>query len=191
MMHATLAGLKNKRRIKLCLFACLLTMQSSLYATEPMVENADNVKATAVAKTVASILRYAHWPEYNDHNQLCVTGQSHYSSTLLQQNFLAANWKANTLLLESADARLSRDCQALYIGKLSALEESQLFARIQQLPILTISENNPSCTVGSMFCLYITAGKTRFKVNLDSVARSGVRIHPNVLLLGKPKESEL
>jgi hypothetical protein len=48
---------------------------------------------------------------------------------------------------------------------------------------LSISEADSSCSVGSMFCLRIKPGKVSFDVNLDSVARSGVRVHPSVLKL--------
>jgi hypothetical protein len=36
-----------------------------------------------------------------------------------------------------------------------------------------------------MFCLGISDEHVGFKVNLDAVARSGIRVHPNVLQLGK------
>jgi hypothetical protein len=52
--------------------------------------------------------------------------------------------------------------------------------------VLTISEHNPSCTVGSMFCLNVDGERVTFEINLDAVARSGVRVHPNVLGLARP-----
>ena len=41
------------------------------------------------------------------------------------------------------------------------------------------------CTVGSLFCLRVSDQQVAFEVNLDSVARSGVRIHPSVLQLSR------
>jgi hypothetical protein len=43
------------------------------------------------------------------------------------------------------------------------------------------------CAVGSAFCLQISNDQAGFKVNLDSLARSGVRVHPNVLQLARKK----
>lgn len=39
--------------------------------------------------------------------------------------------------------------------------------------------------VGSLFCLRVEDEQVSFEVNLDSVARSGVRIHPSVLQLSR------
>ena len=52
-------------------------------------------------------------------------------------------------------------------------------------PVLTISENDPSCTAGGMFCLNVDGERVSFDINLDAVARSGVRVHPNVLNLAR------
>jgi len=52
-------------------------------------------------------------------------------------------------------------------------------------PVLSISEADDLCTVGSLFCLRVNDEQVTFEVNLDSVARSGVRIHPSVLQLSR------
>jgi len=51
--------------------------------------------------------------------------------------------------------------------------------------VLSISEADDPCTVGSLFCLRVSDQQVAFDVNLDSVARSGVRIHPSVLQLSR------
>lgn len=52
-------------------------------------------------------------------------------------------------------------------------------------PVLTIAEHDPSCTAGGMFCLNVDGDRVSFDINLDAVARSGVRVHPNVLNLAR------
>jgi hypothetical protein len=53
--------------------------------------------------------------------------------------------------------------------------------------VVSISEGGDQCTVGSLFCLRVGDEQVSFEVNLDSVARSGVRIHPSVLQLSRRK----
>lgn len=139
----------------------------------------------AVTDAVTGILGYARWPDPPEHLRLCVTGPTEYADVLLQSGTLAPLWESTVPRVQSRDALLTSGCQALYIGVLSEQEKQQLFDRIQDLPILTISEQNQTCATGSMFCLNIGDGVTTFQVNLDSVARSGIRIHPNVLRLSK------
>jgi hypothetical protein len=77
----------------------------------------------------------------------------------------------------------------VYIGKLTGDERSQLFASLTGRPVLSISESDDQCAVGSLFCLRVTDDQVSFEVNLDSVARSGVRIHPSVLQLSRRKSA--
>ena len=44
-----------------------------------------------------------------------------------------------------------------------------------------------SCTVGTMFCLRLTEAQIGFDVNLDAIARSGLRVHPNALQIARRK----
>ena len=55
-------------------------------------------------------------------------------------------------------------------------------------PLLTISEVAADCATGGMFCLDITPQGVSFELNLDSMARSGVRVNPRVLGLARRKE---
>jgi len=169
------------------LLAGWLLLSAHTYAeniTPALEQEPDTV---AVTRTVAGILRYARWPNSPASFNLCITGQARYASLLLQESQLAPDWSSSVMAASNTQQLIST-CQALYLGELDSATESRLFAQIQDQPILTISEDNPSCTLGSMFCLQTDNGSTSFQINLDSVARSGVRIHPQVLLLGKPKE---
>ena len=85
---------------------------------------------------------------------------------------------------------ITTDCNALYVGTLSDAERSQLFDSLSGKAVLSISEQGDQCTVGSLFCLRVGDEQVAFEVNLDSVARSGVRIHPSVLQLSRRKAVE-
>ena len=53
--------------------------------------------------------------------------------------------------------------------------------------MLTISERSALCRIGAMFCLNHQGEGPGFEVNLDSIARSGLRISPKVLQLARSK----
>ncbi len=181
---------RHPRRLILCpwgklvaawlIWSCMTTAAAEHFVSDDLHENMQ-----AVTNAVTGILGYARWPDPPEHLRLCVTGPTEYADALLQSGTLAPLWETTVPRVQSRDALLTSDCQALYIGVLSEQEKQQLFARIQDLAILTISEQDQTCAIGSMFCLNIGDGTTTFQINLDSVARSGIRIHPNVLRLGK------
>ena len=66
-------------------------------------------------------------------------------------------------------------------------EDAELLPPLTGRAVLTVCERSPSCTAGGMVRLDIgpNGGPVRFEVNLDAVARSVVRIHPQVLRLGR------
>lgn len=90
----------------------------------------------------------------------------------------------------ASDPAIARECNAVYLGKLSTTERSDVFDSLNGHAILSISEYGNQCTVGSLFCLRVTDDQVSFEVNLDSVARSGVRIHPNVLQLSRRRAAQ-
>lgn len=92
--------------------------------------------------------------------------------------------------LLAEDTQVAQACDALYIGKLDQGQRDRLFQRIGGHPVLSISEADDPCTVGSLFCLRVRDQQVTFEVNLDSVARSGVRIHPSVLQLSRRRAEQ-
>lgn len=144
-------------------------------------------RMAAVTEVVSGILGYARWSDAPATMQLCVVGPTEYADALLQAGNPASQWNRVVLRVAVDDPNLARNCQALYVGVVDQDERHQLFLRLQGFSVLTISERNDSCAIGSMFCLNIDDESVTFDVNLDAVARSGVRVHPHVLRLGKTR----
>lgn len=147
------------------------------------------LRMAAVTEVVAGILSYARWPDSGKATagglQLCVVGPTEYADALLQSGNPASRWRDDVKRLAVDDYEITAGCHALYVGVIDDQESQQLFSRIQGSHILSISERNDSCAMGSMFCLNIEDGLVTFDVNLDAVARSGVKVHPHVLKLGR------
>lgn len=172
--HALLVGL-------LCLLAGAAIAQPQTLAG--MAEQ----RAQAVTQVVLGILSYARWPVEPAQLRLCIVGPTEYTDDLVKGTTQATGRPVVVRRLLADNPAIVSECDAVYIGKLTADERSRLFASLIGHPVLSISEGGDQCTVGSLFCLRVGDEQVSFEVNLDSVARSGVRIHPSVLQLSRRK----
>lgn len=172
--HVLLAGL-------LCLFTGIVFAQS-----QTPVSMADQ-RAKSVTQVVLGILSYARWPVEPAQLRLCIVGPTEYTDDLVKGTTQATGRPVTVRRLLADNPSITGECDAVYIGKLSSDERSRLFASLAGRPVLSISERDDPCTVGSLFCLRVSDEQVSFEVNLDSVARSGVRIHPSVLQLSRRK----
>ncbi|MBN7798384.1 YfiR family protein [Parahaliea mediterranea] len=144
-------------------------------------------QAAAVDQVVAGILSYVRWPQEPTVRQLCVVGPTEHADRLLQATHQTDGRPLNVQRRAIGDPQLSLKCNALYIGIINHESLQRLLSGLAGQPVLTISEGDPACSVGSAFCLHVGKPRVSFEVNLDAVARSGVRVHPSVLKLGKPR----
>jgi len=172
--HALLVGL-----------LCLLTGAAMAQAQTPvgMAEQ----RAQSVTQVVLGILSYARWPVEPAQLRLCIVGPTEYTDDLVKGTTQATGRPVAVRRLLADNPAIISECDAVYIGKLTADERSRLFTSLIGHPVLSISEGGDQCTVGSLFCLRVGDQQVSFEVNLDSVARSGVRIHPSVLQLSRRK----
>jgi hypothetical protein len=137
----------------------------------------------AVTQVVLGIISYTRWPVELPALHLCVLATPRWAAGLLQQARQVRDRPVLPRRLQSLDE--SDGCNIIYTGAISDAERQALSERLAGSPVLSISENDPDCSIGSMFCLNVRDGRVTFMVNLDSVARSGVRVNPAVLQLGR------
>ena len=166
---------------------CLLTGVAAAQTQTPvgMAEQ----RAKSVTQVVLGILSYARWPVEPAQLRLCIVGPTEYTDDLVKGTTQATGRPVIVRRLLADNPAIVSECDAVYIGKLTTDERSRLFASLIGHPVLSISEGGDQCTVGSLFCLRVGDEQVSFEVNLDSVARSGVRIHPSVLQLSRRKSA--
>lgn len=175
----------DSKRALLAVLLCLLTGVAAAQPETPvgMAEQ----RARSVTQVVLGILSYARWPIEPAQLRLCIVGPTEYTDDLVKGTTQATGRPVTVRRLLADNPSVVSECDAVYIGKLTADERSRLFASLIGHPVLSISEGGDQCTVGSLFCLRVGDEQVSFEVNLDSVARSGVRIHPSVLQLSRRK----
>ena len=169
-------------------FLCLLS--SVVFAQPQTPPGMADQRAKSVTQVVLGILSYARWPVEPAQLRLCVVGPTEYTDDLVKGTTQATGRPVVVRRLLADNPAIVSECDAVYIGKLTADERSRLFASLIGHPVLSISEADDQCTVGSLFCLRVGDEQVSFEVNLDSVARSGVRIHPSVLQLSRRRAPE-
>ncbi|KVO52868.1 YfiR family protein [Burkholderia stagnalis] len=138
----------------------------------------------AVRQVVLGIISFTRWPTTPVTLHLCVTGRPDYAHGLID-TLQAGSTQLDVERVRFDDASLGMACDVVYLGIMSGDERARVSAAVAGHPVLTISEHDPACTAGSMFCLNVDGERVTFDVNLDAVARSGVRVHPNVLNLAR------
>ncbi|MBV4550140.1 YfiR family protein [Pseudomonas sp. SWRI102] len=185
-MTTTLWETVRRKRCRHYLPAALLCLLSPVaVAQDPPSTTRADLRAEAVAQVVMGILSYARWPVEPTQLQLCIVGPTQYTDDLVKGTIQATGRPVVVQRVLADHPGIPTDCNAVYIGQLTSDERARLFASLIGKPVLSISEGGDQCTVGSLFCLRVGDEQVSFEVNLDSVARSGVRIHPSVLQLSR------
>lgn len=172
------------RRIAIC--AGTITIVLAGYAPARAADPAaPPATLAAVARTVHGIIGYTRWPRPLETVRICTAGHPRYDGNLDDKPGGAPGPHVELIRLDASPRPAIRDCNVLYLGQLPADAYAALLPRIAGAPILTIVESDPACRAGAMFCLHARGSRAGFEMNLDAVARSGLRIHPKVLMLAR------
>jgi hypothetical protein len=176
----------------LLLFVLSCTIASGATSSDTPPHPAADSHQFGVGNTLVGIISYARWPGDPGTIRLCLVGPTAHVDEIASAIEQSTLKRPLQLVRRTAEQVTPEGCEAVYIGNIGDAAWRKLSARITSHPVLTISERGDACVQGSMFCLDMKpGGSTRFEVNLDSIARSGVRVHPQVLRLGRtPRGAE-
>lgn len=171
----------------LTLFTALIACSG--FSGTAIAAQVDQTIANRVRTIVSGIVSYTRWPQLQDAPKLCIFSSSPYAVTLMHENSAPGTIPYRPFAVSSVHEALISECDGIYFGKESPQQQLQLIEQYQLRPLLLIAEQNVQCTIGSAFCLNISNNQVSFSVNLDSLARSGVRVNPDVLLLARPRNN--
>ncbi len=172
-------GGQGKRRPALAIL--LLTA----LACGPAWAAAPDEAAQPVRQVVLDIVSFTRWPGARPELSLCVVGAATHAEAFFDGALQAGGVPVRPTRLGVDDGRLGTSCDIVYEAPLAATERDQVVRRIAGHPVLTIGEPMPGCIEVTMFCLQLLGPQIVFSTNLDAIARSGVRLNPRVLLLGR------
>jgi hypothetical protein len=175
LRHATAASLA----------VALLLAGAGLDGRAQAPTKAGDPPAATPARVVAGIVSYTRWPEGTATLRLCTLGRGPAVDSLLQAGEFGAPGRRVSVAAVATLGAAERDCQAIYLGRTGGPDMRQTVRLFAGRPVLLLGEGADFCTEGGMFCIEPAADTARFGVNLDAVARSGLRVNPQVLRIAR------
>ncbi|MCC7285702.1 MAG: YfiR family protein [Burkholderiaceae bacterium] len=140
-----------------------------------------------VVTVVAGIVSYTRWPEALRSVRLCAFGKGLGVDELLAGSDLGSPQLSVVVRARTAGAAID-ECDVVYVGVLPDDALRRLLRAATGRPVLLIGEGAEFCADGGMFCLHPGAQTAGFAVNLDAVARSGLKVNPRVLRIARQPE---
>ena len=165
------------------LFACGALTPCAAWAQAGAA--ADARRPAEVAQVLFGIISYVRWPVARPEVRVCMLGVPRYGAAIVDKP--ASSLGQRIRVKVPAAAAATGECDVIYLGSLPEGERDQLLVQIIGKPILSVAEPGTSCSVGTMFCLRLNEAQIGFDVNLDAIARSGLRVHPNALQIARRK----
>jgi hypothetical protein len=156
--------------------ACWLIL--CLVTALPSTSLADATRDTAVAQLVVAIIGYTQFPVMPSPIRVCIVGATVHGGALGNAVFPGRQSTSNTAPPMAGPL----PCDVLYLGQFTTLTITQGWVRrAVGKPVVTIAEDDPGCHSQAMFCLAYLPDRVSFRLNIDAISRSTVRIDPRVL----------
>lgn len=138
----------------------------------------------AVARTVGGMISYTRWPAERAVLHICVSGATAHAAGLGRiDDMIGRQVEARRL----PPGNPAQDCDVLYLGTMGTAERQRVMRSIRDRPVLSIAEADPECRGGTIFCLQVLPDRIGFRLSIDAVSRSAVRIDPRVLRIALPE----
>lgn len=132
---------------------------------------------SAVARTVGGIASYTRWPEPMGTLHICVSGAARHADRLGE----AARTAGRPVTVRRLGIGAAPNgCDLLYLGAMRPAESLGMIRATHGRAILSIAESDPACRGGAMFCLAVSASSLGFRINIDAISRSTLRVDPRV-----------
>ena len=170
-----------------CLLVLLWVLADAAAADEAAPKTADAAPDAqgTVTTVVAGIVSYTRWPGEARPIRLCTIGKGRGVDELLAAADLGSALQSVPVQAVRGGAQALDGCDAIYVGALATGASRNLLQSAVGRPVLMIGEGSDFCSDGGMFCLQAAAPAVAFAVNLDAVARSGLRVNPRVLRMAR------
>lgn len=137
----------------------------------------------AVARTLRAIIEYTRWPSQRDPVMVCVAGPVRHAAQLGAMR-LNDGRRLERRNIAPTSANMT-GCEVLYIGELPIIQQRHLTSLVRGRAVLTMAEADASNASEAMFVLEFLPRAVSFRLNIDAVSRSGVRVDPRVLRVAR------
>ena len=149
-------------------------------ASQTIVEDSPDGLARGINRILGGIVSYARWPD-RAARTMCIVGAPRLTERIAPS--LPGGGSVAVRRTTFANA-MGGDCDILFLGHMPVADRQRLIGWVRGRPVLTVTDDDPDCSFGAMFCLSARTTKVSFSVNLDAIGRGTVRIDPRVLKIG-------
>jgi hypothetical protein len=170
--------------------ACAALALALWPATMRAQSSAESVPAipNVLTKVVAGIVSYTRWPSSPASIRLCTIGRGSGIDALQRSQEIGSPGRGVTIVAVPDLDAAAQGCDVVYLGQSTVVGSRQAVRAFSGRPVLMLGEGADFCSDGGMFCLEPAAATPRFGVNLDAVARSGLKVNPQVLRIARGGE---
>ena len=159
----------------------LTTPQMAIQAaSQTIVEDSPGGIAQGVNRILGGIISYTRWPSPAPRTT-CLVGAPRLTDRIAPA---APGGRMIAVRRTSVAGAMGGDCDIIFLGHMPVADRQRLIGWVRGRPVLTVTDDDPSCGLGAMFCLSGRATKVSFSVNLDAIGRGTLRIDPRVLKIG-------
>lgn len=154
------------------------------YNSQTAVAIADPADSRSlIAALNYNFAKYADWPEehMSDSVQLCFFTDSFKSSFSALEDKAIFDKSVTIRHLDGVEE--TRDCHLVYIDRSERELLQRLFVFVRDKPILTVSDITGFAEDGGMIEIFRVNNKFRFKVNLQQIHKSRLKMSSQVLKL--------
>src|SRR3546814_6947987 len=81
--------------------------------------------------------------------------------------------------LTAAAVMAGGDCDLLFLGRMPAGDRQRLNGWVRGRAVLTITDDDPACLYGAMFCLVRKPAGLGFSAHLGAIGRGPLRVDPD------------
>jgi YfiR/HmsC-like len=167
------------------LAAGVLLLAPAAQATDPEAAAPGAAAREPLSHLIAGLLAYTNWPVPLPAVRLCTWGQGHGIDDIQHSAHLGSAQRAVAVQHGVAAADAAVRCDAVYVSAGAPAAALDLPRALMGRPVLVIGEGARFCAAGGMFCVDSDGPALRFHANLDAIARSGLRVNPQVLRIAR------
>lgn len=165
--------------------AVFATPQMSVQAaSQTIVENSSDGMTRAVNRMLGGIITYVRWPDGRAAapRTMCLVGTPRLTASIAPD--IPGERRVIVRRTTAGGAMTGGGCDILFLGRMPGDERRRLIEWVRGEPTLTITDDDPACHTGAMFCLARKPAGLSFSVNLDAIGRGPLRVDPRVLKIG-------
>lgn len=162
------------------LLGCLNTVQ--IHASD--VTKADKVKAAIVYK----LTKFVAWPEKKQTLALCIIGSGAINSELLKINHKFSMGRRISVTHKNSSAPLGKLCDLVYIHNTKPQVVADIFKKLKNKPVLTISDSENFVYRGGIIGLFRTGNRIQFAISESATKSAGLSISSQLTRLARVVE---